>query len=60
MYIYTNRYYVYALFTMYICTGARASFIRGLMIGHVANITGEFLPPKYTTLFLQVYTHRLI
>jgi hypothetical protein len=34
--------------------GARASFIRELMIGRVANITGENFPPRYETLFLQV------
>ena len=34
--------------------GARASFIRSLMIGQVANITGTNYPPRYESLFLQV------
>lgn len=33
--------------------GARASFIRSLMIGQVANITGNLFPPRYETVFLQ-------
>jgi superfamily II DNA or RNA helicase len=33
--------------------GATASFIRELMIGQVASITGEKYPPKYDTIFLQ-------
>ena len=33
--------------------GSSASFIRQLMIGKVANITGERFPPKYDTVFLQ-------
>lgn len=34
--------------------GSRASFIRDIMIGHVANITGEIYEPRYPTMFLQV------
>jgi hypothetical protein len=33
--------------------GATASFVRDLMIGQVAHITGERFPPKYDTMFLQ-------
>lgn len=33
--------------------GARGSFIRSLMIGQVANITGRTFPPRYETAFLQ-------
>lgn len=33
--------------------GARASFIRTLMIGEVSNTTGEKYDPRYPTIFLQ-------